>query len=106
MAKRNNLDKVQRFPLGVPIERVLLVGGATRMPSIGRFLKRMTGLSASPSVNPEESVALGAAVQAAILDGTIKQQVFNPFFHEQGRGVLETDGTPKAPKRKGNVFDI
>jgi len=69
--------------LGVPIDKVLLVGGGTRMPSIGRFIKRMTGLTVKPSVNPEEAVALGAAVQAGILDGHIKQKVFNPYHHER-----------------------
>eukprot|EP00965_Chrysotila_dentata_P091416 3018316-Pleurochrysis_carterae.AAC.1 len=34
------------------------------MPCIGRFIKRMTGLQAKPSLHPEEAVALGAAVQA------------------------------------------
>jgi len=68
---------------GVPISRVLLVGGATRMPSIGRFIKRVTGLKASPTVNPDEAVALGAAVQAGILDGQIAQRVFNPYQHDR-----------------------
>ena len=54
---------------GVPISKVLLVGGATRMPSIGRFIKRMTGLTVKPTVQPEEAVALGAAVQAGVLSG-------------------------------------
>ena len=74
--------------LGVPISKVLLVGGATRMPSIGRFIKRMTGLKATPSVDPEEAVALGAAVQAGILDGAIEQKLFNPYQHERATAKL------------------
>lgn len=69
--------------LGVPINEVLLVGGGTRMPSIGRFIKRMTGLTVKPSVNPDEAVALGAAVQAGILDGRINQKLFNPYQHDR-----------------------
>ena len=76
-------SRVQRFSSGVPVSRVLLVGGATRMPSIGRFIKRLTGLKAKPVVDPEEAVALGAATFAGILAGAIDQKVFNPFFHDQ-----------------------
>ena len=54
---------------------MLLVGGATRMPCIGRFLKRLTGLTVRPVVDPEEAVALGAAVSAGILSGAIDQKV-------------------------------
>ena len=45
------------------------------MPAIGRFIKRMTGLRASPLLNPEEAVALGAAVQAGVIDGSVAQKV-------------------------------
>ena len=51
------------------------MGGATRMPCIGRFLKRLTGLTVRPVVDPEEAVALGAAVSAGILSGAIDQKV-------------------------------
>ena len=53
------------------------------MPCIGRFLRRMTGLKAKPSVQPEEAVALGAAVQSAILAGQVDLEVQNPFFHQR-----------------------
>ena len=59
----------------MPVSKVLLVGGATRMPCIGRFLKRLTGLTVRPVVDPEEAVALGAAVSAGILSGAIDQKV-------------------------------
>ena len=82
---------LHQTPLGVPISRVLLVGGATRMPCIGRFIKRMTGLKATPCVDPEEAVALGAAVQAGILEGRIEQKVFNPYEHERAVRRLADD---------------
>ena len=59
--------------------------------SVGRFIKRMTGLPARPSVQPEEAVALGAAVQAGILDGRINQKVVNPYAHERSTARLADD---------------
>ena len=82
-SRRKDSEGTQRFPSGsVAVQRVVLVGGATRMPAIGRFIRRLTGLKAKPTVNPEEAVALGAAVQAAILDEQIEHRVFNPYFHD------------------------
>lgn len=46
------------------IERVLLVGGSTRMPMVGRLVQRVTGKQPELSVDPDEAVALGAAMQA------------------------------------------
>ncbi|GLI64484.1 hypothetical protein VaNZ11_007759, partial [Volvox africanus] len=58
----------KRSPLGT----VLLVGGATRMPAVGRFISNMTGLQPlEAALDPDEAVALGAAVQAGILQGEI-----------------------------------
>jgi len=92
MAQRTGGGASLNRPLqGVPVSKVLLVGGATRMPAIGRFIKRMTGLTARPSVDPEEAVALGAAVQAGILDGRCSQAVFNPYGHERAAQSLAND---------------
>ena len=54
---------------GRPISRVVLVGGATRTPAIGRLLEALTGVTPQRTVDPDEAVALGCAVHAAILDG-------------------------------------
>lgn len=54
---------------GRPITQVVLVGGATRMPAIGRLLAAITGVIPQRTVNPDEAVALGCAVQVGILDG-------------------------------------
>lgn len=93
MARRNKLEGMaRRISLdGVPVSKVLLVGGATRMPVVGRFIKRMTGLTARPLLNPEEAVALGAAVQGGIMDGRVDQKVWNPYFHERALNKLAED---------------
>ncbi len=57
------------------IAEILLVGGSTRMPIIQRFLKNIFHKEPSKAVNPDEAVALGAALQASILTGEIKKEV-------------------------------
>lgn len=54
------------------IERVILVGGSTRVPLVRRRVKEFFGLEPYTAVDPDQAVALGAAVQASILDGTTK----------------------------------
>jgi molecular chaperone DnaK len=51
------------------LDRVLLVGGATRMPAVWTLVANYTGLEPDAEINPDEAVALGAAVQAAIIAG-------------------------------------
>ncbi|GMU52258.1 MAG: chaperone protein DnaK [Candidatus Xenobia bacterium] len=57
------------------IDRVLLVGGSTRMPMVVDLVKKTFGKDPSRDVNPDEVVALGAAVQGAVLSGEIKDVV-------------------------------
>jgi len=54
------------------ISEVILVGGQTRMPLIQETVKKIFGKSPSKSVNPDEVVALGAAIQAGVLGGEVK----------------------------------
>src|SRR4051812_22972317 len=54
------------------IEHVILVGGSTRMPAIQDLVQQMTGKEAHKGVNPDEVVAIGAAVQAGVLKGEVK----------------------------------
>jgi len=54
------------------IDHVLLVGGSTRIPMVQRKVKELFGKEPSKNVNPDEVVALGAAVQGAILGGDVK----------------------------------
>ncbi|ASW57198.1 molecular chaperone DnaK [Plantactinospora sp. KBS50] len=55
------------------LDEVILVGGSTRIPAVQALVKRLTGgKEPNMSVNPDEVVALGAAVQAAVLQGEVK----------------------------------
>jgi molecular chaperone DnaK len=54
------------------IDQVLLVGGATRMPAVGRALENLFGRRPVKQANPDEVVAIGAATQCALLDGRLE----------------------------------
>jgi molecular chaperone DnaK len=54
------------------LDEVILVGGSTRMPVIQALVKELTGKDANRGVNPDEVVAIGAAIQAGVLKGEVK----------------------------------
>ena len=54
------------------IDKVLLVGGSSRIPAVQTLIKNKFGKEASKGVNPDESVAVGAAIQAGVLKGEVK----------------------------------
>lgn len=57
------------------IDRVILVGGSTRIPAVQEAIKNVTGKEPFKGVNPDEVVAMGAAVQGSILTGDVKDVV-------------------------------
>ncbi|WP_198470143.1 molecular chaperone DnaK [Acetomicrobium sp. S15 = DSM 107314] len=57
------------------VDKILLVGGATRMPMVQRKIRELLGKEPTKGVNPDECVAVGAAIQAAILAGEHKDIV-------------------------------
>jgi molecular chaperone DnaK len=54
------------------IDHVILVGGSTRMPAVADLVQELTGKEPNKTVNPDEVVAIGAAVQAGVLKGEVK----------------------------------
>ncbi len=80
------------IPIG-QIDHVILVGGSTRMPAIQELVQELTGKEPHKGVNPDEVVALGAAIQAGVLKGQVKD-------------VLLLDVTPLTLgiETKGGVF--
>jgi molecular chaperone DnaK len=57
------------------IDRILLVGGSIRMPMIVDYVRKTFGKEPNKDINPDECVALGAAIQAAVLSGDVKDIV-------------------------------
>jgi molecular chaperone DnaK len=57
------------------LNEVVLVGGSTRMPVVQELVRKLTGKEPNKSVNPDEVVAMGAAIQAGVLGGDIKDVV-------------------------------
>jgi len=54
------------------LDKVIFVGGSTRIPAVQELVKRLTGKEGDKSVNPDEAVAIGAAIQAGVIAGDIK----------------------------------
>ena len=57
------------------IDEVILVGGSTRIPAVKELVKNETGHTPNESVNPDEAVALGAAIQGGVITGDVKDVV-------------------------------
>lgn len=57
------------------ISSILMVGGSTRMPAVQEFVKKISGKELNLSINPDEAVSIGAAIQGAVIAGDVKDIV-------------------------------
>ena len=93
LSQSEGTKKVQEGIHGRVLSRIVLVGGATRMPVIGKLLEAVVGQTPQRTVNPDEAVALGCAVQAGILDGEDQgQTVLSPMAAAVMRALAKKRG--------------
>jgi len=75
------------------VDEIILVGGATRVPAVKRLVKELLGKEPNQTVNPDEVVALGAAIQAGVLTGEVDDIV-----------LLDVTPLSLGVETKGGVF--
>jgi molecular chaperone DnaK len=93
------------------LDEVVLVGGSTRVPAVQQLVKELTGKQPNMGVNPDEVVAVGAAIQAAVLMGEVKDVVLldvTPLSLgvETMGGVMTTiiERNTTIPVRRSEIF--
>ncbi len=76
------------------VDEIILVGGSSRMPQVQELVKKLTGKEPNRSVNPDEVVAIGAAIQAGVLGGEVKNIV-----------LLDVTPLSMGVETQGGIFD-
>jgi molecular chaperone DnaK len=94
------------------IDKILLVGGSTRIPAVVDAVRKFTGKEPSKGINPDECVAVGAAIQGGVLGGEVKQDIVLVDVTPLTLGIETLGGvsTPlitrntTVPTKKSQVF--
>ena len=93
------------------IDEVLLVGGQTRAPKVAEIVRRVFGKEPNRAVNPDEGIAMGAAIQTGIIAGEVKELVLLDVTpHTLGLETKDRTFTPlidrnsTIPTRKSRIF--
>lgn len=94
------------------IDKVLLVGGSTRIPAVVDAVRKFTGKEPSKGINPDECVAVGAAIQGGVLGGEVKQDIVLVDVTPLTLGIETLGGvaTPLIPRnttvptKKSQIF--
>jgi molecular chaperone DnaK len=93
------------------LDKVILIGGATRMPAVVELVENFTGKKPYKNINPDEAVAIGAAIQAGVLGGEVKDVLLldvSPLtLGIETLGGIATPLIPRnttIPTKKSQVF--
>jgi len=85
------------------IHEVILVGGQTRMPLVQKTVAEFFGKEARKDVNPDEAVAVGAAIQGAVLAGDVKDVLLLDTFDIDANGILHVSAKDKATGKQQSI---
>ncbi len=91
------------FPSGRPVDRVILAGGATRMPCIHKLVEAETGVRVCQHVDPDEAVALGAAIYAGIIDEDVEMDVLTAWQAAVLRAEADLNSHSKQEENEEDI---
>lgn len=87
------------------IDRVILVGGSTRIPYVQSHVEKVMGQAPQRRVDPDKTVALGAAVQSAIIDGEIDNVILDVCPLSLGTAAMEVKRGRREPGRYQEIIE-
>lgn len=83
--------------MGAPVDQIVMVGGASKMVAVRKLVRNLFGVDPRRTVDPMQAVALGAAVQAGILNGEVRNmRVLQTWQADVGRILGRMRGQPSS----------